>query len=194
MRSVAKLCLLLLCAGLSLAPAFAQEEEDSLPSPVYVPSPQEIVDEMLKFANVTKDDVVFDLGCGDGRIVISAAKLGARAIGVDINPERIKESNENAEAAGVTDRVKFINQDLFEADISSATVVTLYLLPARLAKLRPKLWKELKVGTRIVAHDFDLDDWKPDQTMELEGHRLFFWTVKEAQKNGEYEKQTASRR
>ncbi|MCC7174829.1 MAG: methyltransferase domain-containing protein [Bryobacterales bacterium] len=191
MTSSKRLCLALLFAGLFLAPAFAQQEdyEDSLPTPVYVPSPQEVVDEMLKFAKVTKDDVVFDLGCGDGRIVISAAKLGARGVGVDINPERIKESNENAEAAGVTGRVKFINGDLFKADISPATVVTLYLLPARLARLRPKLWQELKVGTRIVAHDFDLDDWKPEETLELEGHRLFLWTVKEAQKRGEYEKE-----
>lgn len=195
MRSVGKSYLLVLAAVLSLTPAFAQEYgDDSLPAPVYVPSPQEIVDEMLKFAKVSKDDVVIDLGCGDGRIVISAAKLGARGIGVDINPERIKESNENAVAAGVTDRVTFINEDLFKTDISSATVVTLYLLPARLAKLRPKLWKELKVGTRIVAHDFDLDDWKPEETLELEGHRLFFWTVKEPQKRGEYEKQVASQR
>jgi len=174
--------LLLLCAGLSLAPVFAQEQDDSLPSPVYVPSPQEIVDEMLKLGKITKDDVVFDLGCGDGRIVISAAKLGARGVGVDINPERIEEANQNAQAAGVTDRVKFINEDLFKTDISSATVVTLYLLPARLTKLRPKLWKELKVGTRIVAHDFDLDDWKPEETVDLEGHQLFFWTVTEKQK------------
>ncbi len=137
MTSSKRLCLALLFAGLFLAPAFAQQEdyEDSLPTPVYVPSPQEVVDEMLKFAKVTKDDVVFDLGCGDGRIVISAAKLGARGVGVDINPERIKESNENAEAAGVTGRVKFINGDLFKADISPATVVTLYLLPARLASV-----------------------------------------------------------
>ncbi len=190
MPSAKKLCLLVLLAGLSFAPVFAQEQEDeSLPSPVYVPSPQEIVDEMLKLGKVTKDDVLFDLGCGDGRIVISAAKLGARGVGVDINPERIKEANENAQAAGVTDRVKFINEDLFKTDISSATVVTLYLLPARLAKLRPKLWKELKVGTRIVAHDFDLDDWKPEETVDLEGHQLFFWTVTTAQKQNEKQKQ-----
>ncbi len=136
--------------------------------------------------------MVFDLGCGDGRIVVSAAKLGARGVGVDINPERIKESNENAAAAGVTDRVKFINEDLFKTDISTATVVTLYLLPARLTRLRPKLWKELKVGTRIVAHDFALDDWKPEETLELNGRRLFFWTVREAQKRGEYEQQAQS--
>jgi 2-polyprenyl-3-methyl-5-hydroxy-6-metoxy-1,4-benzoquinol methylase len=171
-------CLLLSLVGLSLPPALAQEEVPQ-PPPVYVPTPQEVVDEMLKLANVQKTDVVYDLGCGDGRIVISAARLGARGVGIDINPERIKESNENAAAAGVTDRVTFRNEDLFTSDISPATVVTLYLLPARLAKLRPKLWKELKPGTRIVAHDFDLGDWKPEKTVELEGHRLFFWTIPE---------------
>jgi 2-polyprenyl-3-methyl-5-hydroxy-6-metoxy-1,4-benzoquinol methylase len=168
-------CLLLGLFGLNLVFALAQEEPQ--PPPVYVPTPQEVVDEMLKLANVQNSDVVYDLGCGDGRIVISAAKLGAHGVGVDINPERIKESNENAKAAGVTDRVAFRSEDLFATDISPATVVTLYLLPARLTKLRPKLWKELKPGTRIVAHDFDLGDWKPERTVDLEGHRLFFWTI-----------------
>ena len=169
-------CLLLLLLGLCLAFAFAQEEAPQ-PPPVYVPTPQKVVDEMLKLAQVQKTDVVYDLGCGDGRIVVSAAKLGASGVGVDINPERIKEAEENAKAAGVTERVSFRNGDLFALDISPATVVTLYLLPGRLAKLRPKLWAELKPGTRIVAHDFDLGDWKPEQTVELEGHRLFFWTI-----------------
>jgi len=170
--------LLLLLAVLSLAPAFAQQEEEiPLPSPVYVPSPQDIVDEMLKLAKVTKDDVVYDLGCGDGRIVITAAKLGARGVGIDINPERIKESNQNAEDAKVTDRVKFIEGDVFKADIRPATVVTLYLLPARLARLKAKLLKDLKPGTRIAAHDFPLEEWEPDQTVQLNGHQLFLWTV-----------------
>jgi precorrin-6B methylase 2 len=171
-----RLCLLFLLAGLAIPAAIAQEE-DTLPTPVYVPSPQEIVDKMLDLAKVTKDDVVYDLGCGDGRIVITAARRGARAVGVDINPERIKESEDNAKAAGVTDRVTFRTEDLFTTEIGRATVVTLYLLPARLAKLRPKLLKELKPGTRIVAHDFDLGDWTPEQTIEEEGHTIFFWTV-----------------
>jgi len=162
--------------GLCLPLAFAQEEETQ-PSPIYVPTPQEVVDEMLKLGGVQKEDVVYDLGCGDGRIVISAAKLGARGVGIDINPERIKEANDNAQAAGVTDLVTFRNEDLFATDISPATVVTLYLLPARLTRLRPKLWKELKPGTRIVAHDFDLGDWQPEKTVEFDGHRLFFWTI-----------------
>jgi SAM-dependent methyltransferase len=176
MSRARKPCLLLLLLGLNLAFALAQEEAPQQP-PVYVPTPQEVVDEMLKLANVHKSDVVYDLGCGDGRLVVSAARLGARGVGVDINPERIQEANENAKAAGVTGRVSFRNEDLFTTDISPATVVTLYLLPARLTKLRPKLWKELKSGTRIVAHDFDLGDWKPEQTVELQGNRLFFWTI-----------------
>lgn len=161
-----------------MAAAFAPaQDEQPLPSPVYVPTPQEVVDEMLKLGGVHKGDVVYDLGCGDGRIVVSAVKLGARGVGVDIDPERIRESNENAQAAGVTDRVTFLNEDLFAVDITPATVVTLYLLPARLTKLRPKLWRELRPGTRIVAHDFDLGDWKPEKTLELETHRLFLWTI-----------------
>ena len=174
-----KYCLLLLLACLAATLVYAQEEEPPLPAPVYVPSPQDVVDEMLQLAEVKKGDVVYDLGCGDGRIVITAAKLGARGVGVDINPERIKEANENAEAAGVTDKVKFVNGDLFDTDVSPATVVSLYLLPARLAKLKPKLLKELKPGTRIVAHDFALEDWKPDKTVDLDSHQLFFWVVPE---------------
>jgi len=176
MSRARKSCLLLLLLGLNLAFALAQEEAPQ-PPPVYVPTPQEVVDEILKLANVQKSDVVYDLGCGDGRIVVSAARLGARGVGIDINPERIQEANDNAKAAGMTDRASFRNEDLFTTDISPATVVTLYLLPARLTKLRPKLWKELKPGTRIVAHDFNLGDWKPEQTVELQGHRLFFWTI-----------------
>jgi 2-polyprenyl-3-methyl-5-hydroxy-6-metoxy-1,4-benzoquinol methylase len=176
MLAAKRSCLLLPLFLLSIALAVAQEEQPQ-PSPVYVPTPQEVVDEMLKLGGVQKQDVVYDLGCGDGRIVISAAKLGAHAVGIDINPERIKESNDNAQKEGVTELVTFRNEDLFTTDISPATVVTLYLLPARLTKLRPKLWKELKPGTRIVAHDFDLGDWQAERTIEFEGHRLFFWTI-----------------
>lgn len=147
------------------------------PEVPYVPTPEEVVAEMLKLANVTKDDVVIDLGCGDGRIVIAAAKLGARGIGVDINPERIKESNENAQTAGVTDRVKFLEGDLFEAEIREATVVTLYLLPEVNLRLRPKLLRELKAGTRIVSHNYDMGDWKPEKTVRLGERTLYFWTV-----------------
>jgi SAM-dependent methyltransferase len=148
------------------------------PDVPYVPTPDEVVAEMLKMANVSKNDVVYDLGCGDGRIVIAAAqKYGARGVGVDIDPERVKEAQENAKKAGVTDRVKFLEQDLFETDLSQATVVTLYLLPAVNLKLRPKLFKELKPGSRVVSHSFDMGDWKPDQTAEVSGRKIYFWVI-----------------
>lgn len=144
----------------------------------YVPTPQAVVDEMLKLAAVTKNDVVYDLGSGDGRIVITAAKkYGTRGVGVDIDPERIKEANANAVQAGVTDRVKFVEQDLFKTDLKEATVVTLYLLPAVNLKLRPKLWSELKPGTRVVSHQFDMGDWTPEKTVEVEGSKIYYWVI-----------------
>ncbi len=147
----------------------------------YVPTPQTLVDEMLKLANVTKDDVVYDLGCGDGRLVITAVqKFGARrGVGVDIDPQRIKESNENAKAAGVTDRTTFVVQDLFQTDFKDATVVTLYLLPAVNMKLRPKLLSDLTPGTRIVSHAFDMGDWEPEKTVVAPGGgpRIFLWRI-----------------
>lgn len=148
------------------------------PDVIYVPTPDAVVDAMLKVANVTGKDFVYDLGSGDGRIVIAAAKkYGARGIGIDIDPQRIKEANENAKTAGVTDKVKFLQADLFQTDISQATVVTLYLLPSLNLKLRPKLLKELKPGTRIVSHAFDMGDWKPAQELTIEGQRVLFWTI-----------------
>jgi SAM-dependent methyltransferase len=133
------------------------------PDVEFVPTPQEVVLEMLKMAKVTKNDVVYDLGCGDGRIVITAAKVfGARGVGVDIDPIRIKESNKNARKADVTDRVKFIEGDLFTTNLTEATVVTLYLTPELNIQVQPKLFRELKPGTRIVSHDFDMGGWKPD--------------------------------
>ncbi|MGQ9634565.1 MAG: class I SAM-dependent methyltransferase [Bryobacteraceae bacterium] len=161
-------------------PLLAQEE--SYPDQyerIYVPTPQEVVDEMLQFAKVGPNDVLYDLGCGDGRIVISAARLGARGVGIDITPERIKESDENAKAAGVTDRVTFINSDFFEIDVSPATVVALYLLPVTMDKLLPKLRKELKPGTRIVSHNYQFSEWKPDKELQLDGRILYLWTVPE---------------
>ena len=147
------------------------------PDVIYVPTPQEVVDAMLKVTKVTKNDVVYDLGCGDGRIVVAAAKLGARGVGIDIDPQRIKEANENVAKNGVGDRVKILNQDLFTTDISPATVVTLYLLPSLNLKLRPTLWKTLKPGTRIVSHAFDMGDWKPEQTLNVEGRTVYYWTI-----------------
>ena len=168
-------------AGLSLvagALLFAQSAPRT-PDVPFVPTSQALVIEMLKLANVTKADTVYDLGCGDGRIVITAAKqFGAHGVGVDINPERIQEANENARRAGVADKVKFIEGDLFTADIHPATVMTLYLLPNVNMKLRPRLWKELKPGTRVVSHSFDMEDWAPDKEVDSNGSRLYLWTIK----------------
>jgi SAM-dependent methyltransferase len=149
------------------------------PDVVYVPTPYEAVEAMLKVAKVGKDDVVYDLGSGDGRIPIMAVQKynAARAIGIDINPERINEAQANLKTAGVGDRVRFLNEDLFEAKISDATVVTLYLLPSLNLKLLPKLLAELKPGTRIVSHAFDMGSWKPQQTLNANGSTVYFWTI-----------------
>ena len=148
------------------------------PDVIFVPTPQEVVDAMLEVAKVTKTDVVYDLGSGDGRIPITAAKkYGARGVGIDIDPQRVKEASANAEAAAVTDKVKFLNQDLFTTDISQASVVTLYLLPSLNVKLMPKLKAELKPGTRIVSHAFDMGDWKPEQTLNVNGRTVYYWTI-----------------
>jgi SAM-dependent methyltransferase len=143
----------------------------------YVPTPQVVVDEMLRVANVVPEDFVIDLGCGDGRIpVTAAAYFGARALGVDIDPGRIAESNANARAAGVTGRVEFINRNLFDIEISRATVVTMYLLPDINLKLRPRLLATLKPGTRIVSHDFTMGDWKPDRVVSVQKN-IYFWVI-----------------
>lgn len=158
------------------------EERPTQPEPdvAYVPTPQEVVDKMLEVAKVTKDDVVYDLGSGDGRIPITAAqRYGARGIGIDINSELIQEANENARQSGVTDRVKFLQQDLFASDIREATVLTLYLLPELNLKLRPTLFEQLKPGTRIVSHAFDMGDWKPDRKVIVGGSTIYLWIVPE---------------
>ncbi len=148
----------------------------------YVPTPQVVVDRMIQLGNVDAKDVVYDLGCGDGRLVITAAKKGARAMGVDLNPARIAEANENAKKAGVTNRVQFKVANLFETDVSPASVVTLYLLPEVNMKIRPQLWKQLKVGTRVVSHAFDMGDWAPEQTVRVDGKTIYAWTITEANK------------
>jgi len=183
----AGLTLALLGALLWVCASAAQDTALRKPDVFYVPTPQPVVEAMLKMANVTDKDVVYDLGCGDGRIPITAAqKYGARGVGIDIDPVRIKEANENAKAAGVTDKVKFLRQDLFESDISDATVVTLYLLPSLNEKLMPKLKKDLKPGTRIVSHAFDMGDaWPPDQKGEVDGRTYYMWTIKYAALNWE---------
>ena len=147
------------------------------PDVVFVPTPNEVIEKMLELAKVTSKDVVYDLGCGDGRIVIAAAKKGARAVGIDIDPKRISEANANAKTEKVTDKVRFIENDLFEADIGEATVVTLYLLNRLNEKLKPKLLKELKPGTRIVSHAFDMGDWKPEQTAQVGGTSVYLWRI-----------------
>ena len=165
--------------ALTLSFAAAQEPRHA-PDVPYVPTPDQIVQAMLKLADVQKGDVVYDLGCGDGRIVIAAAKLyGTRGVGVDINPDRIRDARINARQTGVEDLVKFVEADLFEADIHEATVVTLYLLPSVNLRLRPKLWRDLKPGTRVVSHAFDMGDWKAEKTDDVDGRPVYFWTIPE---------------
>jgi SAM-dependent methyltransferase len=137
---------------------------------------------MLRLAETRKEDVVYDLGCGDGRVVIMAAReYGTRGVGVDIDPKRIEESRENARQAGVTDRVHFLQQNLFDTDIREATLVTLYLLPQLNRQLRPRLLSELRPGTRIVSHDFDMGEWHPDQVLHVPGstyeHTVYYWVI-----------------
>jgi SAM-dependent methyltransferase len=177
-------CLVEVVCSLMLASApLAAQQGDVHRDVPYVPTPPDVVETMLKLGDVKKGDVLYDLGCGDGRIVIMAAqKFGTTGTGVDIDPERIKEANDNARQAGVTDRVRFIQENLFDADFHQATVVTLYLLPEVNMKLRPKLLQELKVGTRIVSHQFDMGDWKPDKKVDMDWRTLYLWTVTEQAK------------
>jgi SAM-dependent methyltransferase len=156
----------------------AQEKKLREPDVEYEPSPQNVVERMLKLANVHKGDVVYDLGCGDGRIVITAAKkFRATGVGIDIDPIRINESLQNARKAGVINRVTFRLEDLFTADIQEATVVALFLSPSVNMRLRPKLLSELKPGTRVVSYYWDMDDWKPDKQIEVDGDPIYLWTI-----------------
>ena len=149
-----------------------------MPDVIYVPTPQEVVDAMLRMADVKKGDVLFDLGSGDGRIVVTAAqRYGVRGTGIDIDPERVEEANGNAILAGVAKLAKFRNQDLFETDLREATVVTLYQLPELNRKLMPKLLAELRPGARIVSHQFDMGTWKPDREATVAGRKIYMWTV-----------------
>lgn len=160
-------------------------KESKRPDVIFVATQQVVVEQMLKLAGTGEKDVVYDLGCGDGRIPITAVqKFGAkRAVGIDIDPERIKESNANAKKAGVTGKVEFRQADLFASDFSEASVVTLYLLSTLNEKLRPILLQQLKPGTRIVSHDFAMGDWQPEQTQKVQGpereHTIYLWTVPE---------------
>ncbi len=156
--------------------AFAEEEVNT--DVPYVPTPEAVVAKMLELADVKKDDVLYDLGSGDGRIVITAAKeYGTTGVGVDIDPQRIREAKQNAQEAGVTDKVEFRQGNLFDIDLRPASVVTLYLLPSINMQLRPKLLEELKPGTRVVSHAFTMGDWEPEETVEVDGSTIYFWTV-----------------
>ena len=171
-------------AALALAhPMVAQDAPSRSPDVHFVPTPMAVVTAMLAVAKVGPDDIVYDLGSGDGRIVITAAsRRGARGIGIDIDPERIKESRINADSAKVNDRVTFRRADLFETDLRKASVVTLYLLPLLNVRLRPKLYRELRPGTRIVSNAFDMGDWKADSVLEVPGeiggtHMVYYWVL-----------------
>ena len=146
----------------------------------FVPTPQSVVDAMLELAHVTAADVVYDLGSGDGRIPITAAKkYGARGVGIEIDSARIREAADNVVKAGVGNRVRFINQDLFEANIGEATVVTLFLLPRLNLQLMPKLKRELRRGTRVVSHQFDMgDEWPPERSQDVDGLMIYLWTIR----------------
>lgn len=174
---------IILSASIAAAQSIQPRREPDVP---YVPTTEEAVQAMLKLADVKKTDIVYDLGCGDGRIVISAAKeYGARGVGIDINPQRIQEARENAKKASVESLVRFEENDLFEADIHEANVVTLFLLESINMRLRPKLLKDLRPGTRIVSNTFGLGDWKPDKELTVGdaseefmlSHKLYLWIV-----------------
>jgi SAM-dependent methyltransferase len=165
-------------AGMAVLLGSSGFAQSRFPDVHYEPTPQLIVEELLKMAGVNRNDVVYDLGCGDGRFVITAAKkYGARGVGIDIDPERIKESNQNARIAGVLDKVKFIEGDLFETDFREATVVALYLLPDLNMQLRPTLLKDLKPGTRVVSYEFDMYDWQPDKMGRLGRNKYYSWVI-----------------
>jgi protein-L-isoaspartate O-methyltransferase len=174
----------LLAAIIAVMPVAAQQATTQQPTRRpdihWVPTPPAVVDAMLKLADVKTTDVVFDLGCGDGIIVTTAAqKYGARAVGIDIDPQRVKEATERARKMGVSDRVEIRQGDLFEEDIKEATVVTLYLLRSLNIKLMPKLKADLKPGTRIVSQTFDMGEtWPPEKTIEVDGRPVYLWTIK----------------
>ena len=177
MHRLSRLAIAAVLAGLvaGALPARAAERE---PDVNYIPTPQDVVDDMLRLVDVRAGDVLYDLGSGDGRIPITAAKrYGIRAVGIDIDPQRILEANENARAAGVEHLVEFRQADLFEADFSDATVVTLYLFPDLNLKLRPRLLATLRPGSRIVSHRFDMGDWAPEKTLTMRDTIVYFWTV-----------------
>ncbi|HWS89341.1 MAG TPA: class I SAM-dependent methyltransferase [Pyrinomonadaceae bacterium] len=164
--------------ALALGVSALTRSQKRQPDAPFVPSTDEITEAMLELADVTKDDVVYDLGSGDGRVVITAAqKYGARGVGVEIDTRLVRESRENARKAGVADRVRFIRQDLFKTDISRATVVTLYLRPEVNLRLRPKLLRELKPGARVVSNTFDMGDWVPNKKQAVGLESIYYWLI-----------------
>ena len=171
MRAVAALLV-------SIAALAASQQPKRTPDIHFVPTPDEVVEAMLHLADVGANDVVYDLGSGDGRIPITAARrFGARGVGIDLDPELVAQATRSAQEAGVADRVRFVEGDIFESDISPATVVTLYLLTSINERLRPKLQKELRPGTRIVSHQFRMGDWDPEREIVIDFRPLFLWRV-----------------
>ncbi len=179
MRMVKRIGLPALALCLAVATSCTTVTQNRISAPVpFVTTPPSVVSAMLKLADVTGSDIVYDLGSGDGRIVIAAARdFGARAVGVEIDRNLIQESERNAESAGVSGRVRFIQQDLFQADITEATVVTLFLLPGVNVILAPKLLKELRPGTRIVSYWYDMGEWQPDKTIRIDTLAVYYWVV-----------------
>ena len=171
MRAVATLLV-------SIAALAASQQPKRTPDIHFVPTPDEVVEAMLRLADVGANDVVYDLGSGDGRIPITAARrFGARGVGIELDPELVAQATRSAKEAGVADRVRFVEGDIFESDISPATVVTLYLLTSINERLRPKLQKELRPGTRIVSHQFRMGDWDPEREIVVDFRPLFLWRV-----------------
>lgn len=187
MIQTAMSCLARPTAALAVIAVFMAAPVVAQPNPVppipprldvpYVPTPNEVVERMLDLAGVTAQDYVIDLGSGDGRTVIAAAKRGARAFGVDIDPRRIAEANENAVAAGVTDKASFREQNLFDTRIGEASVLTMYLLSRVNLDLRPRILTEMKPGSRVVSHAFNMGEWKPDRSEMVSGRNVYFWLV-----------------
>ncbi|HYN11929.1 MAG TPA: class I SAM-dependent methyltransferase [Burkholderiales bacterium] len=181
MNSYVRLIAVVLAALIAAAPAAAQKFEPQVGQAgkdvIWVPTPDEVVDRMLTMAQVTANDFVMDLGAGDGKIAIAAAKkYGARALGIEYNPDMVKHAQANAQAAGVTGKASFRQADIFATDFSQATVITLYLLPALNMKLRPQLLS-MRPGTRVVSHSFTMEDWEADETSSMDGRRAYFWLV-----------------
>jgi SAM-dependent methyltransferase len=183
LRSGMLLAVLLAAAGCATADSPPDQQAGAAtglrkPDVRYAPSPHLVVQEMLKLAELRRDDILFDLGSGDGRIPIAAARdFGARAVGIDIDPKLVGLAKRNAKKAGVANLATFRNEDLFEADFRAATVVTLFLYPDVNMKLRPKLLAELRPGTRVVSHWHDMGDWQPDRTVQVEGRPLYLWII-----------------